>query len=39
MKRYTTEQPRFASVCDDRRRALESCAAMRLTMPWFQTFP
>jgi len=39
MKRYTTEQPRFASFAILAAAFWSLAAAMRLTLPWFQTFP
>jgi Ca-activated chloride channel family protein len=39
MKRYTTEQPRFASFAMIGAALWSLALAMRLTMPWFQVFP
>jgi len=39
MKRYTTEQPRFASFALAAATLWSLALLMRLTMPWFQTFP
>ena len=39
MKRYTTEQPRFASFAIIGAALWSLALAMRLTMPWFQVFP
>lgn len=39
MKRYTTEQPRFASFAMIAALFWSAAALMRLTLPWFQTFP
>ena len=39
MKRYTTEQPRFASFAMIAAIFWSVAALMRLTLPWFQTFP
>ena len=39
MKRYTTEQPRFASFAMIGAALWSLALVMRLTMPWFQVFP
>ncbi|MBA3269123.1 MAG: VWA domain-containing protein [Acidobacteria bacterium] len=39
MKRYSTEQPRFASFAMAAAMLWSMALLMRLTMPWFQTFP
>lgn len=39
MKRYSTEQPRFASFALLAGALWSIALLMRLTMPWFQTFP
>jgi hypothetical protein len=39
MKRYSTEQPRFASFALIAAAFWAVALAMRLTTPWFQTFP
>ena len=39
MKRYTTEQPRFASFALIGAALWSLALALRLTMPWFQVFP
>jgi Mg-chelatase subunit ChlD len=39
MKRYTTEQPRFASFALIGATFWAIALLMRLTLPWFQTFP
>ena len=39
MKRYTTEQPRFASFALVAVLFWTAAAVMRLTLPWFATFP
>jgi hypothetical protein len=39
MKRYTTEQPRFASFALMGAAFWALALVMRLTLPWFQTFP
>ena len=39
MKRYTTEQPRYAGFALIAASLWSLALAMRLTMPWFQTFP
>jgi Ca-activated chloride channel homolog len=39
MKRYTTEQPRFASFAAIGAALWSLALVMRLTMPWFQVFP
>ena len=39
MKRYTTEQPRFAGFAMIAAGLWSLALLMRLTLPWFQTFP
>jgi hypothetical protein len=39
MKRYTTEQPRFAAFAVIAAACWSLALLMRLTLPWFQTFP
>jgi Ca-activated chloride channel homolog len=39
MKRYTTEQPRFAGYAMLAATLWTLALVMRLTLPWFQTFP
>jgi hypothetical protein len=39
MKRYTTEQPRYASFAIVAAGLWSLALLMRLTVPWFQTFP
>jgi hypothetical protein len=39
MKRYTTEQPRFAGFAFIAVACWSLALLMRLTLPWFQTFP
>lgn len=39
MKRYTTEQPRYAAFAIIAAAFWTLALVMRLTMPWFQTFP
>lgn len=39
MKRYTTEEPRFAIFALAAAACWALALAMRLTLPWFQTFP
>jgi hypothetical protein len=39
MKRYTTEQPRFASFAMIGAALWSLALVLRLTMPWFQVFP
>jgi Ca-activated chloride channel family protein len=39
MKRYTTEQPRFAGYAMLAAALWSLALVMRLTLPWFQTFP
>jgi hypothetical protein len=39
MKRYTTEQPRFAGFALIATGLWALALLMRLTLPWFHTFP